>query len=336
MKKNKKILMLIVSMFVVVIFFTGCGKKENDDKEDNDKESIMSIWGEENSDNSDDTDVEQENTDLKIGDKVLFGNYEQDNNDSNGKEPIMWQVLDIADGKALLTSCYVLDNIQYCEYAGIYGDDNIESLPWYSSYMFSWLNGDFKNMAFSDEEFKIIVDTTDYSSMDAEIIGKVFLLSYEEAKIYFELENVTVVEWDDDECEYSYSNKLLSYPTPYAIENDADAIEFTQEDYDNLVEKGIVYDSSVIGNSYSTYWLRSSLNWDSWFTAEGHALYVDNDGTIALGVANLTNSKTKYHGVRPCVWVNLDDAEEYLTIANDMEESWITEIGEEQPENNME
>lgn len=61
--------------------------------------------------------------DIGVGDYVEFGKYEQDNDNSNGQEPIKWQVLDIDDDKALLIADKVLDNVQYCEYAGIYGDD---------------------------------------------------------------------------------------------------------------------------------------------------------------------------------------------------------------------
>ena len=46
----------------------------------------------------------------KIGDYVKFGSYEQDNDESNGKEPIEWRVLDSKDGRKLLISRYALDS----------------------------------------------------------------------------------------------------------------------------------------------------------------------------------------------------------------------------------
>lgn len=45
----------------------------------------------------------------KVGDYVFFGAYEQDNNTANGKENIEWLVLEVKDGKALVTSKYALD-----------------------------------------------------------------------------------------------------------------------------------------------------------------------------------------------------------------------------------
>lgn len=42
----------------------------------------------------------------RVGDTVMFGQYEQDGNLDNGSEPIAWQVLDVQGGKALLMSRY--------------------------------------------------------------------------------------------------------------------------------------------------------------------------------------------------------------------------------------
>ena len=39
---------------------------------------------------------------LKTGDRITFGSYEQDNNRSNGPEPIGWRVLEVSGGSALI------------------------------------------------------------------------------------------------------------------------------------------------------------------------------------------------------------------------------------------
>lgn len=106
---------------------------------------------------------------------------------TDGSEAIKWQVVDISNGNALLVSNYILDNIEYNESEGIYGDGNSESNPWDQSYVYSWLNKDFLQTAFSEDEAKQIVDSTDYSVTDeqgafiGEQVGSVFLLSYDEA-----------------------------------------------------------------------------------------------------------------------------------------------------------
>lgn len=42
-------------------------------------------------------------TAVKVGDTYVFGQYEQDNDLSNGKEPIEWIVIDVVNGKALIS-----------------------------------------------------------------------------------------------------------------------------------------------------------------------------------------------------------------------------------------
>ena len=43
-------------------------------------------------------------SDYRVGDKIQLGTYEQDDNNSNGKEPITWTILDKKGGKVLLLS----------------------------------------------------------------------------------------------------------------------------------------------------------------------------------------------------------------------------------------
>ena len=44
--------------------------------------------------------------DVQVGDIIEFGSYEQDNDSSNGSEPIKWRVLEVSDGSALVVSEY--------------------------------------------------------------------------------------------------------------------------------------------------------------------------------------------------------------------------------------
>lgn len=277
---------------------------------------------------SDTEDSNEKHTDinLSVGDIVHFGRYEQDNKESNGKEPIKWQVLEIENGKALLTSCYILDAIQYCEYAGIYGDDTVENLPWHLSYIFNWLNNDFATNAFSDAEKKHIIDTTDYSSPESEIIGNVFLLSYDEILKYYNINNIRLKHTQGYEYDCYYSHELLCQPTLFAFEKDIDCEKLSQRRIDILVNDGLNCSSYPVGKSYSGYWTRTSLNFDSWFTATGHAVYVEYDGTISPDLAGFGNVKTKRNGVRPCVWVSLEDADKYISIVNNIDEPWLEKI----------
>ncbi len=51
----------------------------------------------------------------KVGDKVYWGQYDQDTNPENGMEDIAWQVLAMENGKMLLLSERNLDNQAYNE-----------------------------------------------------------------------------------------------------------------------------------------------------------------------------------------------------------------------------
>ncbi len=86
---------------------------------------------------------------------VLFGRYYQDFND----QPILWRVLTVKSGNALLLSEYILDTRPF--------DTN--SNAWETSDLRSWLNGDFNREAFSQTERNAI--------LDGGSIGKVFILS---------------------------------------------------------------------------------------------------------------------------------------------------------------
>lgn len=85
----------------------------------------------------------------KVGDKITFGEYEQDNDLENGAEPIEWIVMEKdEDGNLLLASKYILDN-------RVFSDDP-DSPAWVDSSLRKWLNSTFYNAAFSKEEQKVI------------------------------------------------------------------------------------------------------------------------------------------------------------------------------------
>ena len=88
---------------------------------------------------------------ISVGQSLTFGHYEQDNNLSNGAEPIEWIVLDIQDDYALLLSKYLLDAKPYDE-----GNRMDETLTWETSTIRSWLNNEFLNYSFTNSEQNLI------------------------------------------------------------------------------------------------------------------------------------------------------------------------------------
>ena len=121
----------------------------------------------------------------KVGEYILFGAYEQDNNTSNGKEDVEWLVLEVKDGKALVISKYALDSKPY--------NTSYTDVTWATCTLRNWLNNDFIDEAFSAYEKAVISTVTvsadenpDYSTDPGNATqDKVFLLSIAEANQYF-------------------------------------------------------------------------------------------------------------------------------------------------------
>jgi hypothetical protein len=129
-------------------------------------------------------------TNVKIGDHITFGKYEQDNDLSNGKEEIEWLVLDIKDGRALVISKYALDSLKM--------HPNYDTISWETCWIRGWLNNDFMNMAFSAEQQSKIALTSLAVDPEPEFDGpdwgynpgnptqdKLFFLTVTEAERYF-------------------------------------------------------------------------------------------------------------------------------------------------------
>ena len=121
----------------------------------------------------------------KVGEYILFGAYEQDNNTSNGKEDVEWLVLEVKDGKALVISKYALDSKPY--------NTSYTDVTWATCTLRNWLNNDFIDEAFSAYEKAVISTVTvsadenpEYSTNPGNATrDRVFLLSIAEANKYF-------------------------------------------------------------------------------------------------------------------------------------------------------
>ena len=120
-----------------------------------------------------------------VGDHIVFGAYEQDNDGTNGKEPIEWLVLAKENGRLLVISGYALDCKKY--------NDDYAPATWESCTLRAWLNGEFRNAAFSPSEQLVIpaVAVTaqanpEYATAQGnDVTDRVFLLSVTEAQNYF-------------------------------------------------------------------------------------------------------------------------------------------------------
>ena len=121
----------------------------------------------------------------KVGDIVFLGSYEQDNDTSNGKEDIEWLVLAKEKNRVLVISDKALDYQKY--------NSSITSVTWETCTLRKWLNNDFINAAFSDDEKAMIPTVTVSADKNPQYDtdpgnatkDRVFLLSIVETEKYF-------------------------------------------------------------------------------------------------------------------------------------------------------
>ena len=201
----------------------------------------------------------------KVGDIVYFGTYEQDNDTTNGKENIEWLVLAKENNRVLVISDKALD----CR---AYQANSVSYVTWEKCSLRKWLNNDFINSAFSDDE-KVKIPTVtvsadknpEYDTYPGNATkDRVFLLSIVEAEKYF----------TSDEA-----RKCV--PTEYAISNGA----YTSDSY----TKG--------GKATCWWWLRSP----------GFNLYNAADVEVGGDVSEDGGSAySSADAVRPAMWITID------------------------------
>ena len=205
----------------------------------------------------------EKNLNILPGDIITFGKYERDGHEENGTEDISWVVLARKNGKALVVSKYGLDAQPY--------HYRQERITWEASSIRQWLNTEFYNTAFSEEEktlieeVELIADKNPYADCDQglDTIDNVFLLSVAEVNRYI-VQNSSVD-----------SVELLCNPTAYAI------------------EKGAYKDSDT--NS-CWWWLRTSADQNLTtcsVNSNGTMDYHDGKVSYFMGV------------VRPAMWISI-------------------------------
>ena len=195
-----------------------------------------------------------------VGSIITFGRYPQEGKNAPATG-IEWKVLDVKCGKSLLISQYALDVRDF--------NEEFEDVTWETCTLRRWLNQEFLQEAFTQEEQRYIspstiknLDNPEYKTKGGnDTKDKVFLLSLEEAGRYFS---------SDDE--------RVCKPTQYALSQD-----------DDIVNKSI--------GSGCWWWLRSP-GYDSYSAAD-----VWRDGSLhelGRGVDYISVA------VRPALWVNLN------------------------------
>ena len=276
--KLRKYLLLVA--VVMALALVGCGKGEQGVSE-HDAADLPESSSEQNlTENINQEEAEVSPTvisNVKAGDIIKFGTYPQSSGSAN-PEPIEWLVLDVSGGKALLLSVYCLDcmpyNEEWCE------------TSWEKCSLREWLNSEFYDSAFSDEDKRIIPRThlsnernSEYGTSGGnDTDDYVFLLSWSDAVKYLDINAHEV------SGQRPYDNPYVGSPaTPYAISRGL-------ENHDNIMFLQDGHDTTC------SWWLRTVGQ------TEKRAI----DFCVSYISESGGSVEDDQHGVRPMVYVSLD------------------------------
>lgn len=225
-------------------------------------------------------------SDAKPGDIVVFGSYEQDNDESNGTEDIEWIVLDNTDGKLLVISKDILNYMRYSE----------ETTVWEYSDLRSWLNGEFYDIAFDDNEKSSIVLSVCENpgnpyfgtSAGSGTNDNIFCLSYDEAYTYFSFTN-----WNESSLSGN-SQTIIASPSVWAKKKKLASAYAITEGYYNAVLSTYGFSATCIGVEGCDWWLRTSGQDGDHACIVGMYGSVNSSETVSITVAK---------GVRPAMYL---------------------------------
>ena len=231
------------------------------------------------------------------GDIIKLGRYPQTEKGTD-RTQIEWQILAIKDNNALLISRYGLDELPY--------NEAIQDITWEKCSLRVWLNKDFLNVAFNNQEKAVILETSvnnDSSQCYSEnethggnnTRDRIFLLSYTEANRYFGVASYSeVVAFEDNYDDNDNMNNLLSRvaPTPYIP-----------------IKETCLIDNQLTGDYKiaSSWWLRSPGD------SQNCAAMVDNYGCLS------SYSVNERFLIRPAIFVDLNQLNLLKEQINDLD-----------------
>lgn len=223
--------------------------------------------------------AESEPAALKPGDVIEYGFYEQDNNTTNGPEPIEWTVLDVQNEKALFLSSYGLDCKPYHE--------KMESVRWEDCSLRAWLNDSFFTSALTEaQQDAVILSEIDNSEEQAGTYFKYIFAKSTKDQIFL-LSGAEVEK---------YSNDMpRDVPTNYALSK------------------------SPIGDGNNLYWWLRGVTSDEIFLDSNYKIKdIDVKAQVAkhyMGdTAVSVDARTIL--VRPAMWIDLNKLDEALRDMN--------------------
>ena len=221
---------------------------------------------------------------VDVMDSVVFGKYEQDDDLANGKEDIEWIILDNSNNKMLLLSKYVLDGMMF--------HNENKYINWNESSTRQWLNAEFYNGAFDEEEKKCILRKENLNNAI-----DVYYMTYNGGDEYSYIwdasyDNVSLLSFDEvikymgnpskEVSSILTNKKLAATPTKYA-KNHTDI---------NISDEETWY------KGCTDWFLRTMYN-NSSSDLTGEVIYIDEET-----IAHSTNSYYFTRGIRPMLYID--------------------------------
>ena len=215
---------------------------------------------------------------IQVGDRIPFGQYPQG---VNGEvQPLMWRVLAVKNGVALLITDKLIDCVRY--------NESYTYVTWETCTLRKWMNKDFIKKAFSYSQEVQIVTVTNHTTCGTKVENvtqdRIFALSMDEAMRYFR---------DDRD--------RMSVVTEYAKIRGVNILD------DRLAKKYQKNGFLKNGETTGIWWLRSKSNITNLCANNimgcAHFVYahgnIEQTGTIG---ETITCNNV---GVRPAFWLNL-------------------------------
>ena len=229
---------------------------------------------------------QEKRNDLSVGNIVTLGSYPQS---SDRPEPIEWYVVKVFGDRALLLSKHGLDSRPF--------NESGQQVTWENCTLRSWLNSEFWETAFTDDEKERVIEADNNNSLcfvnwlemfftnlnrpplkavkmvrfGKRTMDRVFCLSYDEVKRYLcGNEAVRAV--------------MTTIPTAYAVERGAKLRKY-ESMYDGAEQQG------------TEWWLRSMGS------GKRYAADVFEDGSVDREGIEVN---TAGHCVRPALYISLE------------------------------
>lgn len=274
-------------------------------------------------DTTDNSSVKTSLDNLNVGDKVIFGNFEQDGNLRNGAEPLEWDVLDEKNGSYLLITHNVIDSRRFDDGLSdttimANDDESASFINWKKCSLRGWLNNYFYATTFNEKERESIlissIKTTDYKDSEGNTrngesggVGggttsdKVFILSYEEFYNYYFISKSAIG---------MYCPGGITSPTQYAIDQGAkywdigDLYCFTPE-YTGYVFEASDSEWNLFKQYISPDHLEGRIL-TSWILRSPGSYTAGDSLMVVVARGDGVNSDFSVYsegGIRPAIWV---------------------------------